>query len=325
MGETVLVTGCSTGIGRATAQRFLDAGWTVYATARDTAELRDLAERGARTAELDVTDDERATAVVESVFAETDRLDCLVNNAGYGQFGPVEDVPMSAVYRQFEVNTFGPLRLIRAALPRMRERGRGTIINVTAGVGGLTVPGLGVYTASKFALESLTDALRQEVADHGVDAVVVEPGIVATDFYDRALDEIESIDHTAAYDDLYAVLDDIGVVEAGGPGINPPDRVAETILRAATVASPDATYRVGPAATLGTYAAAAVRGRTRDRASRLGLGVLSDERAQRLLRKRDPVDRPDGLEAGDRPGRRDAETPTGERDASDRTGGQTDE
>ncbi|WP_435175447.1 SDR family oxidoreductase [Halorussus sp. AFM4] len=313
MGETALVTGCSTGIGRETAAQLLDAGWTVYATARDPADVRDLADRGAETAALDVTDPERAEAVVDGVYDDRGRLDCLVNNAGYGQFGPVEDVPMEAVYRQFEVNTFGPLRLARAALPRMRERGRGTIINVTAGVGGLTMPGLGVYTASKFALESLTDALRQEVSQYGVDAVTVEPGIVATDFYDRVLAEVAAYDHSPAYDDLYAVLDDLGVVEAGGPGVNSPERVAAAIRRAATADRPDPVYRVGPSATLGTYAAAVVRGRARDRASRLGLGVLSDERAQRLLRKRDPLGRTGESDSERRAGRReDRRTRAGE-------------
>ncbi|RBI61718.1 oxidoreductase [halophilic archaeon] len=286
MGKTVLLTGCSTGIGRATALEFLDAGWEVYATARDPAELRDLADRGCRTAELDVTDDADVAAAIDRVFEERGSLDCLVNNAGYGQFGAVEDVPMEKVVEQFDVNTFGPLRLVRAALPRMRERGRGTVINVTAGVGGLTVPGLGVYTGSKFALESATDALRQELSPFGVDAVIVEPGIVATDFYDRALDEIAALDHTAAYDDLYRVLDDIGAVQAGGPGINRPERVARTILRAATADRPDPVYRVGLSATLGTYAGSVVRGRARDRASRLGVELAARDSVQRLLRRR---------------------------------------
>ena len=286
MGETVLVTGCSTGIGRATALEFLEDGWEVYATARNPVDVEALGEKGCNVAALDVTEADDVERVVDRIFDDEGRLDCLVNNAGYGQFGPVEDVPMEKVIEQFEVNTFGPLRLIRAALPRMRERGRGTVVNVTAGVGGLTVPGLGVYTGSKFALESATDALRQELSPFGVDAVMVEPGIVATDFYDRALAELAELDHSAAYDDLYRVLDDIGAVEAGGPGINRPERVARTIVRAATADDPDPVYRVGPSATLGTYAGSVVRGRTRDKASRLGVKLASRESVQRLLRRR---------------------------------------
>jgi NAD(P)-dependent dehydrogenase (short-subunit alcohol dehydrogenase family) len=286
MERTALITGCSSGIGRATALQFLDDGWEVYATARDRDDLRDLDDLGCHTAELDVTDDGQVEAVVEGVFAERDQLDCLVNNAGYGQFGAIEDVPIDKVRRQFEVNAFGPLRLVRAALPRMRERGRGTIVNVTAGVGGLSLPGIGVYTASKFALESASDALRQELSGTGVDVVIVRPGIVATDFYDRAVVEVESIEHTPTYDDLYRALGAIEAVQAGGPGINSPERVADAILEAATVQRPDPAYRVGPSATFGTYASSVVRGRARDGASRLGLAVASSDPVQRFLRRR---------------------------------------
>ncbi|MFC6824191.1 SDR family oxidoreductase [Halopelagius fulvigenes] len=286
MGETVLVTGCSSGIGRATALRFRDAGWTVYAAARDTDEVRTLEDRGCRVVELDVTDEASVETALSRIFEEEGRLDCLVNNAGYGQFGAVEDVPMEKVRRQFDVNTYGPIRLMRAVLPRMRERGRGTIINVTAGFGGLTVPGLGIYTGSKFALESVSDALRQETAGTGVNVVCVQPGLVATPFYDRALEEVESVEHTPAYADLYRALGSIGVVREGGPGINRPERVAATIVAAATADRPDPTYRVGALAAFGTYAAAVVRGRLRAAASRVGLEVASNGAVQRFLRRR---------------------------------------
>ncbi|MFC7142527.1 SDR family oxidoreductase [Halosimplex aquaticum] len=294
MRKTVLVTGCSSGIGRATARRFLAGGWEVFATARDGADVRDLAAAGCRTAELDVTDPAAVDDAVRRVFDEFGRLDCLINNAGYGQFGPIEDVPGDAVRRQFEVNTFGPLQLIRAVLPAMRARGRGTVVNVTAGVGGLTPPGLGIYTASKFALESATDALRQEVSHLGVDVVTVEPGFVATDFYDRALAEIESTPHTDAYEDLYRVLESIDVVERGGPGINSPERVADVLFEAAEAPNPKPVYRVGPSAKLGTAAGALVRGRLRHSLSRLGVRALASGPAQRALDRRRP-DRPRGV------------------------------
>lgn len=285
MENTALITGCSTGIGHATAERFNDAEWEVYATARDPTEIRDLDSHGCRTAELDVTDTETVEATIDKVFEEQGQLDCLVNNAGYGQLGPIEDVPMDKIREQFDVNTFGPLRLIHAVLPRMREHGRGTIINVGAGVGGLSVPGIGVYTGSKYALQSLTDTLRQEVSDSGVDVVLIEPGAVATDFYDRATKEIVGIDHTPTYTDLYRVLDDIEVIERGGPGINQPERVAGTILEAASVDHPNAVYRVGPFAIVGTLLGGVVRGRVRDTASRAGITGLASEPAQRFLEK----------------------------------------
>ena len=286
MERTALVTGCSSGIGRVTAEAFREAGWAVYATARDTDDVSDLADRGCRTAALDVTDGEAVEAVVDAVHDEQGHLDCLVNNAGYGQFGPIEDVPMAAVVRQFEVNTFGPVRLVKAALPRMRERGRGTVINVGGGFRGVTGPGLGVYTGSKYALHSMTDALRQEVGAEGVDVVLVLPGAVATGFYDRVVEEVSSYDRTPAYDDLYRVLEDTPVVERGGPGINSPERVAETVLDAATADSPDPAYYVGRLSLLGSLVGGAVRGRLRDAVARTGVRGLASDPAQRLLESR---------------------------------------
>ena len=286
MAETALVTGSSSGIGRATAEAFRDAGWEVYATARNPSDLDDLEDRGCHTVELDVTDPETIEAAVDHVFDEQGALDCLVNNAGYGQFGPVEDVPMEKVVQQFEVNTFGPLRLIHAALPRMRARDGGTIVNIGGGFRGVTGPGIGVYTGSKYALHSLTDALRQEVSDVGVDVVLVLPGAVATDFYDRVLEEMASYGHTSTYDDLYRVLDDTPAVERGGPGINSPERVAETVLEAASADSPDPAYYVGRLSLLGSLAGGALRGRARDVASRAGIRALASEPAQRLLESR---------------------------------------
>lgn len=286
MGQTALVTGCSSGIGRATAEAFREAGWEVYATARDADDVADLGERGCHTAELDVTDPEEVRSVVDAVYAEQGHLDCLVNNAGYGQFGPIEDVPMEEVVRQFQVNTFGPLRVVKAALPRMRERGDGTVVNVGGGFRGVTGPGLGVYTGSKYALHSMTDALRQEVAPAGVDVVLVLPGAVATGFYERVRQEVSSYDHNPEYEDLYRVLDDLDIVQAGGPGINSPERVAETILKAADDDDPSPSYYVGSLAWLGSLAGSAVRGRVRDAVSRAGLRGLASDPVQRLLESR---------------------------------------
>ncbi len=285
MVETALITGCSSGIGRATAERFRREGWEVYATARDPDELDRLADRGCRTARLDVEDADAVESVVDRVYEERGRLDCLVNNAGYGQMGPVEDVPVERVVRQFETNTFGPLRLVRAALPRMRERGRGTIVNVGAGFGSLTIPGLGAYTGSKYALHSLTDALRQEVSSKGVDVVLVEPGLVATEFYGRAESELDGLDRTSAYADLYRVVDDVHLVERRPPGVNEPEQVAEAIFGAATAARPKPVYRVGPLATVGTFLAGVLRGRARGVVTRAGLRALSSRPAQTILER----------------------------------------
>jgi NAD(P)-dependent dehydrogenase (short-subunit alcohol dehydrogenase family) len=188
--ETVLITGSSSGIGRATAELFAEEEWVVYATARDEADLAELAERGCETTELDVTRAADVGRVVDRIDDEQGRLDCLVNNAGYGQYGPLEDVPAGELARQFDVNVYGPHRLTRAALPHMREAEDGTIVNVSSVSGRIAVPGSGVYSASKFALEAMSDALRGEVEDFGVDVVLVEPGPVATAFGERSEAEL---------------------------------------------------------------------------------------------------------------------------------------
>ena len=197
MDETVLITGCSSGIGRETALSFLADGWEVYATARNPADIETLGEKGCHISTLNVTDDDHVERVIDEIIDEHGHLDCLVNNAGYAQPGPVEDVPIEQVHAQFDVNVYGPLRLARAALSHMRERGKGTIINVSSAVGRVAVPGMGIYSGSKFALEGVSDSLRGEVAEYDVDVVLVEPGPVDTEFYDRASDEVEGVERRA--------------------------------------------------------------------------------------------------------------------------------
>lgn len=243
MERTALITGCSTGIGRATAQAFLEEGWTVVATARDESDIRDLADRGALTRTLDVTKPAQCQSVVESVIEETGRLDCLVNNAGYAQFGPLEDVPTRLVEDQFDVNVLGPHRLIREALPHMREAERGTIINVSSVSGRLSAPGMGVYSSSKAALESMSDALRVEAAGFDVDVVLVEPGPVETQFDDKAQSSLSDLDRTATYEDIYRTLEDWETV--GSMSSIPPEQVASVILEAGVSTDPQSRYTVG--------------------------------------------------------------------------------
>lgn len=250
MAKTVLITGCSSGIGRATAEAFLDAEWTVYATARDDADVSDLEMAGCETAALDVTDDDQVERIVE----DTDRIDCLVNNAGYGQFGPIEDVPTERVREQFETNAFGPHRLIRAVLPHMRDRGRGRIINVSSTAGRFVTPGRGVYAGSKSALEAMSEALRTEVADYGIDVSVVAPGPVATAFDERAGDELDGLERSGAYELFYDYFDDYRTVVEGGVGTVSPTEVADAILDAAVAPDPPARYPVGTLAGVAEYA-----------------------------------------------------------------------
>ena len=245
--ETVLITGCSSGIGRATAEAFLDDGWTVYATARDTDDIADLGEHeNCRTDELDVTDDSDVRNVVNRMLRQDDRIDCLVNNAGYAQFGPTEEVPVEAVEDQFEVNVYGPHRLTRAVLPHMREAGEGTVVNLSSVAGRISVPGGGAYSGSKFALEAMTDSLRWEVEGHGIDAVLVEPGPVRTKFNDRATEESDAAERTGAYEWFWSFFEDTEALGGDGPGAVEPEEVATTIVDAANLTDPPARMPVGP-------------------------------------------------------------------------------
>ena len=274
--KTVLITGCSSGIGRATALSFLEEEWCVYATARNPADIETLGEEGCRIATLDVTDPDDVERVVDRIIDEEGHLSCLVNNAGYGQLGPVEDVPTQKVHRQFDVNLYGPHRLLRAALPHMREQEAGTIVNVSSAAGRLSFPGGGIYAGSKFAVEVMSDALRNEVDEYGIDVVLIEPGPVETGFTERAetevygdggdapagetdtesdgADDIQGLDRSGAYESFYELFSDTQLVGGGGLGAITPERVAEDIVDAASSTKPKARYQPGTAARVAALA-----------------------------------------------------------------------
>ncbi len=182
-----LVTGCSTGIGRATALALHEAGHPVYATARQVSSLAELADRGLEVLAVDVTDDASMSAAVDLVVAEHGAVGVLVNNAGYSLQGSVEETALADVRAQFEANVFGLVRLCQLVLPGMRAAGAGTIVNMGSMGGRFTFPGGGFYHASKHAVEALTDALRLEVSSFGVRVVLIEPGPVQTAFGDTAV------------------------------------------------------------------------------------------------------------------------------------------
>jgi NAD(P)-dependent dehydrogenase (short-subunit alcohol dehydrogenase family) len=250
-----LITGCSSGIGWATAERLARKGWTVYATARDVEKITPLGELGCRLLVLDVTDEESMRSAVEEVERVEGAVGVLINNAGYSQSGAVEEVPMEKVRRQFETNVFGLARMCQLALPGMRRQGFGRIVNLSSMGGKLTFPGGGYYHASKHAVEAISDALRFEVRGFGVEVVVIEPGLIRTGFAETAVD---SMGEEAMSSGPYAGFDD-GVARAtrdnyergplaklgGGPEV-----VAETIERAISVARPRARYTVTPSAKL---------------------------------------------------------------------------
>jgi hypothetical protein len=249
--KTVLITGCSSGVGRATAEAFLEDDWAVYATARNPADIETLGERdGCDLNTLDVTDPEDVDRVVSRMVERDGRIDALVNNAGYGQHGPLEDVTDELLHRQFDVNVFGPHRLARAVLPHMREAGDGTIVNVSSVAGRVAAPGMGAYAGSKHAIEGMSDALRAEVEPFGLDVVVVQPGPVETSFRDRVEEELAAGDRTAAYESVYEFQEDADLIGGEGPFAVPPEAVAEVVLEAAVSPDPQARYPVGSFAKL---------------------------------------------------------------------------
>lgn len=250
--DTAVVTGCSSGIGRATARALEETGFRVYATAREADDVADLAEEGIETLELDVTDARETEAAVERVVEETGGVDLLVNNAGYAQVGPIEDVPVARVRRQFDVNVFGPHRLVRAALPHLRASG-GRIVTVSSAAGLVAVPGGGVYSGAEAAKEAMTDALRAELDGTGTEVVLVEPGPVRTAFADRAERERDAIDRTEAHGDFYRFYDDTQRI-GGVPLATDAETVADTVVEAATAPDPQARYPVGRLANVAALA-----------------------------------------------------------------------
>jgi NAD(P)-dependent dehydrogenase (short-subunit alcohol dehydrogenase family) len=182
----VLITGCSSGIGRATAEHLARRGFTVYATARRPETLSELEQAGCRTLALDVTDEESMKAAVAEVEGREGAVWALVNNAGYGITSAIEVTDLDALRAEFETNVFGGIRLTQLVLPAMRAARSGRIVNVSSVAGLVTLPGSGPYSASKFALEAFTDALRFEVRNFGIHAVLIEPGPIRTAFTETA-------------------------------------------------------------------------------------------------------------------------------------------
>lgn len=235
MSRTALITGCSSGIGAACARRFAEAGFTVFATARRTEVLDDLAAIGCLTRPLDVTEPAAIEGVVAEIEASRGGVDVLVNNAGYGQQGAFEETDLEAFRAQLETNLIGAIAVTQRVLPCMRERRRGRILMLSSMGGRIAFPGGAAYHASKYALEAVSDVLRFEVAHFGIDVVIIEPGLVASDYGMTALARLagrESGAYAAFSDGLRAALARSFAGEV--PGISTPDEVAKACLDAAT-------------------------------------------------------------------------------------------
>ena len=251
--KAVLITGCSSGIGAATAKRLLGSGWTVYATARRVESIAELQAAGARTLALDVTDEDSMKAAVDAVEREEGAVGVLINNAGYSQSGAIETVPIEAVRRQFETNVFGLVRLTQLALPKMRAQRWGKIVNVGSMGGRLTFPGGGHYHATKHALEAISDALRFELRGFGIDVILLEPGLIITDFGEAA--DASMAATTTSGEDPYGQFNAaVGSLTKGayeGPMRRlaaSPERVASVIERAITRSRAPSRVKIAPSA-----------------------------------------------------------------------------
>jgi len=241
----VLITGCSTGIGRATAERLAKRGLPVYATARRLESIEGLKEAGCRTLALDVTNEDSMRAAVAAVEEADGAVGALVNNAGYSQSGAVETVPLDEVRRQFETNVFGLLRMCQLVLPGMRRAGRGRIVNVSSMGGKLTFPGGGIYHGTKYAVEAISDALRFEVRGFGVHVSVIEPGLIKTHFAETAVGSVASEDGPYAEFNTAVQASTAGVYDSAlGKLGGGPEKVAKAIERAITARRPKTRYPV---------------------------------------------------------------------------------
>src|SRR5580704_3148275 len=246
--KAVLITGCSTGIGRATAERLGAHGWNVYATARKAESVADLKSRGCKTLALDVCDEASMRAAVQTVEQAEGAVGVLINNAGYGLEGAFEEVPMTDIRRQFETNVFGLVAMTKLVLPGMRHQRWGRVVNLSSMGGKLTFPGGGFYHATKHAVEALSDALRFEVRGFGIETIVIQPGPIKSGFGDTAVSNLTS---PGAPDSPYAAFR-LALAKVIRDAYDGPmamfagtsDAVARVIENAIAAERPRARYRI---------------------------------------------------------------------------------
>ncbi|WP_019215772.1 SDR family NAD(P)-dependent oxidoreductase [Legionella tunisiensis] len=246
--KIILITGCSTGIGHDAALTLAKRGHRVIASCRKAEDVQKLATLGLETIQMDVDD----TTSIETAFAEVltktgGHIDVLINNAGYGQVGALEDVPRTALRSQFETNVFGLLDLTRLAIPLMRRQGQGRIINISSILGVISLPFRGAYNASKYAVEGLSDTLRLELQSSGIRVITVEPGPIQSQFRDNCIDNsLQKIDSEHSYFKAHyqQMLGHFRQQKADSPFTQGTDTVIKKLIHAIEAKNPRAKYRV---------------------------------------------------------------------------------
>jgi NAD(P)-dependent dehydrogenase (short-subunit alcohol dehydrogenase family) len=244
-----LVTGCSSGIGRTIALRLAAAEWPIYASARRTESIADLREHGCQILELDVTDVAARERVVAQIESDHGAVGAIVNNAGFGQQGPLEETPLDAIRMQFETNVYGPIGLCQRALPGMRRAGIGRIINISSMGGRLSFPGGAAYHGSKYALEAMSDVLRFEVAGFGIQVIVLEPGPTQSAFGRSSIESLDALEESSdgAYTEFRSGIERAlaSTFEQPPPGATTSEEVADAVWTALTDARPQPRVVLG--------------------------------------------------------------------------------
>lgn len=242
----VLLTGASSGIGYDVAPLLVRYGYTVYGAARRVEKIEELASEGVKALSLDVTDEASMEAAVQQIIDAEGRIDVLINNAGYGSYGAIEDVPIDEARRQFEVNLFGLARLTQLVLPHMRARGSGRILNISSMAGRITSPLGAWYHATKYALEAFSDALRMEVEEFGIDVVIIEPGGIKTPWGLITADHLEESSRNGVYAaQAQRVAANMRKLYSPSSNLSEPKVISNAILRALEARRPKTRYLVG--------------------------------------------------------------------------------
>ena len=243
MKPIVLITGASSGIGKETAKLLLQKGYTVYGAARKLDKMNDIQSLGAKIFSMDVSDDNSMCKGVDKIIQAEGQIDVLINNAGFGFFGAVEDVPVSDAKYQMEVNVFGLARLIQLVLPHMRRQHYGKIVNISSVAGKICMPFGAWYHASKFAVEGLSDSLRMDVKPFGIDVIVIEPGSIKSEWGHIAMENLRKVSKGGAYEDMAQKMsNNFPKIEAKNAE---PSVIANLILKAITAKNPKTRYSGG--------------------------------------------------------------------------------
>ena len=248
--KVILITGASSGMGYQTARILAEQGHRVYGAARRVEKIEELAPYGVQALRLDITDEQSVTQVVQTLIEREGRIDVLINNAGYGYFGAIEDVPIADAKHQFEVNIFGLARITQEVLPYMRAQKSGRIVNLASVAGHVTLAFGAWYNATKYALEAFSDALRMEVKPFGIDVVIIEPGAIRTDWGIIAADHLQEVSKGGAYEqDGSRVAEGLRRIYLSKIPTNPAV-ISRKIAKAAVCRCPRTRYRTGRGAKL---------------------------------------------------------------------------